>query len=99
MNSLDPSLAKYLSKSKQDIYEQYHGGSSSGKKKKKSKHASFSHETGGTGLIIADDGDDVANPWNASSSKMMLDGDEDDDRQPGELHCLFTAHRACLLIS
>lgn len=87
MNSLDPSLAKYLSKSKQDIYEQYHGSSSSGgsglkKKKKSKKHDNGEGGSNGAGLIIADDADDGLNPWSRTSG-MLVDG-ADDDRQPGE---------------
>jgi len=83
MNSLDPSLAKYLSKSKQDIYEQYHGSSSSTvKKKKKSKRLDNGEGGSGVGLIIADDADDGLNPWSRTSG-MLVDGDDDDDRQPG----------------
>lgn len=88
MNNLDPSLAKYLSKSKQDIYEEYHGK----KRKKKSKTtdtytpvASGSGSGSGNGLLIADDADDAgwggSNPWNRASG-MVVDEDED-DRQPG----------------
>lgn len=88
MNSLDPSLAKYLSKSKQDIYEQYHGSSSSSsglkKKKKSKKHDNGEGGSTGTGLIIADDADDGLNPWSRSSG-MLVDGDDEDERQPGKL--------------
>lgn len=90
MNSLDPSLAKYLSKSKQDIYEQYHGSGSAVKKKKKSKRydagdsiASTSSAVG-SGLIIADDADDVVDPWSRRSTGMLVDGDDDDAGQPSE---------------
>jgi hypothetical protein len=84
MNSLDPSLSKYLSSSKQDIYDEYHG---SRKKTKKRKLES-------TGLLIAgEDGDgagaDSWNPWTATERKMnggsLVYGDDENekDRMPG----------------
>lgn len=54
MNTLDPSLAKYLSTSKQDIYDTYHG-----KKRKKAKHGRdpTSAVSSGTSSLIVDDND------------------------------------------
>jgi pre-mRNA-splicing factor CWC26 len=50
MNTLDPSLAKYLSTSKQDIYDTYHG-----KKRKKAKHGH--HDAAPSTSLVVDDTD------------------------------------------
>lgn len=90
MNSLDPSLAKYLSSSKQDIYDEYHGtGSSKSKGKSKKKRKIEGTSSNGGMLIGGDDGgDDSWNPWAAAEKKArgrgIDDDDEDGERMPGE---------------
>ena len=90
MNSLDPSLAKYLSSSKQDIYDEYHGTGTAGTKKKSKKRKVESGSAGGAGLVIAGDDGSSWNPWTATERKaynggnLLNDEDEENDRLPGE---------------
>ena len=76
MNSIDPSLAKYLSTSKQDILDTYHGKKSKGSEKRKK-------DPQNNGLLI-NDSNDVG--WGNNAL------DDDDDGAPGGLHafiCFF----------
>ena len=68
MNSIDPSLAKYLSTSQQDILDTYHGKRGKGKRRKDPAGSN------GKGLVI-DDSNDVG--WGEAGLN------EDDEGGPG----------------
>lgn len=93
MNSLDPKLAKYLSASKQEIYDEYHGK----KKSKKRKQADPDGDSilHGNGFRIAGLDDDEGNGFGWGAKRKLED---EEDTALGGVHVVANVRSNGLMI-